>query len=137
MAADWIKVCKDTPNKPELLLVSKLIQQPRSESFLLWFSLYCWADAQTKDGFLPHLTLADVAELSGVSLDFCIALGTEGVRWMFPTESTKSRPAGIQFAKWDRHNGDCAKKRADAARRQQKSRAIAASLAKRNGSVTK
>jgi len=120
---EWIKVCKDTPVKPELGLAARYANLTEAEAFLFWFRLYAWADSQTTNGWLPNLTLRDLAALTKTSVEFCDALASESIQWLLKVEASDKHPSGIQIAKWDRHNGKCAKRRAESARRMAKSRA--------------
>jgi hypothetical protein len=120
MAAYWIKVCLDTPRKPEMRLAAKMARLTKEQVFWHWFHLYAWADGQTADGFIPQLNLEDVAESSGVSLEFCRALSSPEIGWLF--EAGGDNP-GVMFRNWERHNGRCAKQRAQGCRRAQISRA--------------
>lgn len=122
MADFWIKVCKDTPDKSELVILSERLEASHGDVFLWWFRLWAWADGQTADGFLPHLNVARIAKAARVPETFCHALGSEDVAWLYPVDATKTRPAGMMFAKWDRHNGKSAKKRALDSQRQRNCR---------------
>jgi hypothetical protein len=109
MAQDWIKVCKDTPDKPEIRLLAKHLKVSKELAFAHWFRLYAWADGQTHDGWFPHLTLADVAESAGVPILACRILASAEVGWLM--ECSGDNP-GVLIRHWEYHNGDCAKKRA-------------------------
>lgn len=122
MADFWIKVCKDTPSKNELAILAERLDVSPGDVFLWWFKLYAWADGQTADGFLPHMTARTVATASGVPESFCVAMGCEDVAWLYRVGETKSRPAGMLFANWGRHNGKSAKKRSQDCQRQRQCR---------------
>ena len=125
MATNWIPVCKDTPDKPEICLLAKHMKITKETAFALWFRLYAWADGQTHDGWFPHLTLKDVAEAASVPVMVCRILASAEVAWLM--ECAGDNP-GVLIRHWDYHNGECAKKRAMAARRMGKSRAKKRSL---------
>lgn len=116
-------MCKDTPVKRELGLAADITGMSDAEVFLEWFTLYAWLDSQTQDGFLIGYTLERLAASAKVSKGFCFALASDTIRWLLPVHATDSKPRGIRVANWDRHNGQCAKKRALDARRQQLNRA--------------
>jgi hypothetical protein len=122
MADFWIKVCKDTPGKSELTILSDRLNASLGDVFLWWFQLYSWADGQTADGFLPHMNARLVAKASGVPEDFCDALGSEDIAWLYQTEGSNGKPSGMLFRNWSRHNGRSAKKRAQDAQRQRRKR---------------
>jgi len=118
VAQDWIKVCKDTPNKRELAVIATRMGATKAEVFLWWFSLYAWADSQTADGMLPHMSTESLAHAAGVPLEFCVMLGSEEVAWVYEAVSTAG-VRGIVFSHWDRHNGKSAKRRAMEANKKQ------------------
>ena len=122
MADFWLKVCKDTPNKSELVILSDRLNVSRGDVFLWWFLLYSWADGQTANGFLPHMNAKLVADAAGVPENFSAALSSEDIGWLYHVEATATRPAGMLFHNWERHNGRSAKKRAQDCQRQRRHR---------------
>jgi hypothetical protein len=114
MAAYWIKVCKDTIDKPKLNLIARLMGISRDTAFVHFFRLYAWADGQTEDGIILNISIAEVAELSKVPLEFCQTLGVADIAWLVPLKPPKQ---GVQFRNWHKHNGECAKKREMTAQR--------------------
>jgi hypothetical protein len=122
MASEWIKVCKETPQKREISLLAKYLACSRGDAFLAWFKVYSWADGETADGFLPGMDLADVAAAAGVDPQVCRMLAAEDIAWLVPMEATATRSAGVRFRHWQTHNGKCAKARALTARRVVKTR---------------
>lgn len=120
MSSNWILVCKDTPNKPEILLLAKHLRIPKEAAFALWFKLYAWADGQTADGWFPHMTLRDIAEAAEVTESVCRALASPDIHWLM--ECGGDNP-GVLIRNWDYHNGKSAKNRQQSCRRMQKKRA--------------
>jgi hypothetical protein len=120
MADFWIKVCKDTPSKRELAIIAQRMGRTKADIFYWWFLLYSWADGQTANGFLPHMDIESISTAAGVPTEFCLGLGGEDVGWLYEVESTPTRPAGMMFSHWDRHNGKSAKKRAQQSQRQRR-----------------
>ncbi len=111
---DWIKVEKNTHEKKKMRDIAKLCGVSRSEAFMGWFTLWCWFDSETEDGFLPNLTPAECDEVSGI-----IGMGAalRKVEWVEFSDD------GALIMKWSRHNGESAKKRAlDAQRKADKRR---------------
>jgi hypothetical protein len=106
MGADWIKVSKDTPKKPELAIMAQKLNISLGDAFLEWFNAYSWADSITANGAIPFLSLVDGDRLSGCLSGTFAALASKEVGWIL--EKTR----GFSFRKWDRHNGECAKRRA-------------------------
>jgi hypothetical protein len=123
MSTNWIPVCKDTPNKPEILLLAKHLRIPKETAFALWFKLYAWADGQTADGWFPHMTLRDIAEAAEVPEPVCRTLASPDIHWLM--ECGGDNP-GVLIRNWGYHNGKCAKERLQAGRRMQRMRAKAA-----------
>lgn len=112
---DWIKVCKNTPDKPEIRHVARATGCTPGDAFAAWFRLWAWLDSATADGHLPLATAEDideVARLPGMAKAFAEA------GWLELHE-----PAGIIVINWERHNGASAKRRADAAKRKTEERA--------------
>jgi hypothetical protein len=118
--SDWIKVCVDIERKREIVLAARLLKKSRAEIVGWLVFLWSWAGGQTADGFIPSMTLRDIAEASGVPLEFCTVLASDDIRWMF--EATAGGRSGVQFSNWSRHNGESAKKRSLQCRRQEKYR---------------
>jgi hypothetical protein len=123
MAADWIKVCKDVPDKPELGIISSLMGISRELAFGYWFRVYAWADSNTADGFIPGYTHKLLSEVTGTPIEFCRLMGSEDVGWIIELAGTNGDRRGILFHNWLLHNGKSAKKRALSARRTGKCRA--------------
>lgn len=128
----WLKISKDTPSKPKLRIIARLLGVSRGDAFLNCFELWAWADTLTTDGFIAGLTIEDVAELAGLPIAFCRVLASEEVHWMIETISTRTGERGILLYEWERHNGSCAKKRAKDASRQARHR-----WGKSHGNVTR
>ena len=109
----WIKIEKNTPEKPELRVVARQCAVNRPEAFLAFFTAWSYFDDHCSDGFIPGFTKADVDEVSGLR-GFADAMATVG--WL-TFDST-----GMQISNWHRHNGQNAKKRALAMSRKQAER---------------
>lgn len=117
MAQDWIKVCKETIDKPEIALLSEAIGATIEEAFGWWFRLYCWLDANSADGKLRGMTLKRLALLARVPESVTIGLASDSVRWLIAGESKADHSPSVTVANWERHNGKSAKQRAQTARR--------------------
>jgi hypothetical protein len=117
MAGDWIKVEHTTPIKPEMLAVAAALPIPATPEdavFARWFRLWVWADQHIgSDGFARGMTLERLS----------FAAGTPGIAEAFAAEGwLKQTARGVKFVGWERHNGDSAKKRAQATERKRASR---------------
>ena len=118
----WLKICKSTLFKPKLQLIANRLNCSRGDVFFYCVKLWAWADSQTSDGFIPNLSTEDVASLADIPINFCRALAAEDVAWLTMRQNTKTGKSGVLLHDWQKHNGKCAKKRADDARRQATSR---------------
>jgi 5-methylcytosine-specific restriction endonuclease McrA len=114
IAGDWLKVEKDTPEKPEVLALSARLGVSRADAFLACFVFWRWADAQTPDGSAPLVTPAMIDTMVGLP-GFSHALSEVG--WL------RLRSGGVELPHFGRHMGQSAKRRVDAAERQRASRA--------------
>ena len=110
MASNWIKVGKDTPEKPEIAILADKIGKTIPEAFLEFFRVYSWADSITSDGTVPHLSLLGAGHLSRCCPETFPALASPEIGWILPFEGDWQK--GFVFANWDRHNGRCCKARA-------------------------
>ena len=132
MAGDWLKVGKDTPDKPEMAILARLLGLSLGDTFLVFFRAFAWADAITSNGRVPFLSLDEAAELARCRPDFvpilsrsCPDLVPEASRscpsifhamarpevgWIRPIDNDWA--SGFEFTNWERHNGKSAKARA-------------------------
>lgn len=126
MAFDWIKVCKDTPSKPEITILGGLLGISHEAAFLQWFMAYSWADGITADGSVPFLSLENGDSLSRCCPGTFAAMASKRIKWIEPIDGDWSN--GFRFTKWERHNGSCAKKRASEAEKKRKQRSMSPAL---------
>jgi hypothetical protein len=113
MAGDWIKMEKDTPDKPEVLALATLLGISVGDAFLACFRVWRWADSQTSDGYVRRVTVERLDELSGIQ-GFGQALSEVG--WLHV------RNGALQLPNFGRHMGQSAKNRALTADRMARSR---------------
>jgi len=113
MAGDWLKVEKDTPEKPEVIALSCLLGVSTDDAFGKCFRLWRWADSHTEDGFVRTVSPDWVDSYVGLA-GFATALIKVG--WL------RARTDGIEFPHFDRHCGETAKARASDAKRKKTSR---------------
>jgi hypothetical protein len=103
MAGDWIKVEKLTPDKPELMATARACGCSPGEAFASWFRLWAYFDSATEDGCVRFMSASDadrIGQMSG------LGAALERTGWL------KFDDDGCHVAKWDRHNGQSAKRRA-------------------------
>lgn len=110
----WIKCSAELFDKREVLVIARALGVRRHEVVGACLHFWAWADAETLDGFVPGVTLADVdrvAELAG--------LGQQLVHCDWLKENPVGKPVGLLLINFERHMGRSAKARSLAARRQQ------------------
>jgi hypothetical protein len=111
---EWIKVCKNTPDKPEISHAARACGVTVNDAFAAWFRLWAWLDGATADGSLPLTTAADLDKVAGLP---GIAQAFAEAGWL-----EIHQPAGVTVMNWDRHNGSSAKRRAMDAKLKQETR---------------
>lgn len=113
MAGDWLKVEKDTPEKPEILAMADFLQIDPEIVFAKCFKAWRWADSHTADGHAPSVTAVWLDALVHAPR-FADALVKVG--WLIVSDGA------LQFPNFNQHMGQSGKRRALAARRQKKKR---------------
>jgi len=113
MAGDWLKIEADTPDKPEILAMSAMLNLDTDCVFGKCFRIWRWFDAHTEKGNARSVTSALLNRMVGVT-DFAQAM--EKVGWLVEDER------GVTLPHFDRHNGKTAKTRALTAKRVLKSK---------------
>jgi hypothetical protein len=113
MAGDWIKMRVDLSDDPAVIGMACALDCTEYEVVGRLHKVWSWADRHTEDGHAPSVTRAWLdryVERDG----FADAMVTAG--WLALDES------GISFPRFERHNGQSAKKRGLAADRKRKQR---------------
>ena len=110
MAGDWIKVELVTPDKPEVHQIAQILKATPNEVLGCLVRVWIWADQQSLNGHALGVTLST---LDGVSRRDGLGSAMLQVGWVIEKSGVLSLP------NFDRHNGETAKKRALAAKRQQ------------------
>jgi hypothetical protein len=129
MAGDWIKVQKDTPDKPEVLAIASRMNLDPDAVVGKLVRIWSWFDTHTIDGNALSVTYALLDRLAGVT-GFAEQMAFVG--WLNQDGHVLSLP------NFDYHNGETAKKRALGKNRQEKHRSNDESNATSNASsVTK
>jgi hypothetical protein len=118
MAGDWMMIDLELSDKPEVHQIAAILQLDPDAVVGKLVRVWSWFDKQTVDGHAPSVTHALLDRLTARD-GFADALAVAG--WL------QSGSDGLRMPKFDRWNGQSAKKRALANRRQAK---------KRNGDVT-
>lgn len=113
MAFDWMKIEKETPDKPEVLRIAEASGIDPDEAFGKCFRVWRWFDSHTTNGRVSGVTTEALERRIGVPEGFLAAMQTEG--WLEALEDD------ITLPKFERHNGETAKQRAlDAERKRQR-----------------
>jgi hypothetical protein len=113
MAGDWIKVQKDTPDKPEVLAIASRMNLDPDAVVGKLVRIWSWFDTHTVDGNALSVTYALLDRLAGVT-GFAEQMAFVG--WLNQDGHVLSLP------NFEYHNGETAKKRALGKNRQEKRR---------------
>ncbi len=124
MAGEWIKIESITPDKPEVIRLTRILNAGRELSLKLdrdlilgkLVRLWSWFDRVSVDGVVDGVVSTDVDDLVRLP-GFIDALKVVG--WI-DFDDEKER---VWIPNFDEHNGDSAKKRAQKSRRQARWRA--------------
>jgi hypothetical protein len=125
MAGDWIKVQKDTPDKPEVLAIASRMSLDPDAVVGKLVRIWSWFDTHTVDGNALSVTYALLDRLAGVT-GFAEQMAFVG--WLNQDGHVLSLP------NFEYHNGETAKKRALGKNRQEKRRSNDESNANSNAS---
>lgn len=117
MAGDWIKWVKGLPNRREVRVMSRALKLSPREVACICMEVWGWADDETSDGNIPGATAGDVDSIVNVP-GFARAMCAQDVRWLIENDS------GLSFPRWDKNNGDSAKKRAMEQRKKKRQRRL-------------
>jgi len=112
--ANWVKYLKDLPQDPAVILICSRTKMNCDTVCGKLMRLWSWADTNTVDGFVPNVTQVWIDKFV-CRVGFAAAMVDAG--WLV------FENGGVTFPRFDRHNGNSAKKRADDAERQRLSRA--------------
>jgi len=125
MAGDWIKLQKDTPDKPEVLAIASRMNLDPDAVVGKLVRIWSWFDTHTVDGNAMSVTYALLDRLAGVT---GFAEQMTFVGWLNQDGHILSLP------NFEYHNGETAKKRALGKNRQEKRRSNDESNANSNAS---
>lgn len=105
MAGDWIKLERETLDKPEVLLIARRLKCSRGDALFCCLKLWAWADANLTDGrtMLEEEQLDEIMGRPGAAA----ALLDPAVRWL-----GRDHEGGIYIPRFDDHHGQSAKRRA-------------------------
>jgi hypothetical protein len=100
--AEWIKLEKNTPDKPEVSAVARWCNVSHGDAFTAIVRLLIWADGNTEDGFVRFLSASDADRIGNLC-----GLGEALIKtgWLHVEDN------GATFQNWNRHNGTSAKRR--------------------------
>ena len=125
MAGDWIKLQKDTPDKPEVLAIASRMNLDPDAVVGKLVRIWSWFDTHTVDGNALSVTYALLDRLAGIT-GFAEQMSFVG--WLNQEGHVLSLP------NFEYHNGETAKKRALRKNRQEKHRSNDESNANSNAS---
>jgi hypothetical protein len=121
MAGDWIKLQKDTFEKPEVVSIAEFLNLDPDTVVGKLARIWSWFDTHTVDGNATSVTFAFVNRLTGVT-GFAEQLAAVG--WLCQGEG------GLTLPNFDFHNGETAKSRALGKNRTEKHRSNADTVTK-------
>lgn len=98
MAGDWIKICKETPDKPEILAIAGRLNCHPDIAFARCFRLWSWFDSHTTNGVTYSVTKVTLDALLNRD-GLCDALVTVG--WLIELDD-----GGLQLPNFTYHNGE-------------------------------
>jgi hypothetical protein len=131
VAGDWMMIDLELSDKPEVHQIAAILKIDPDEVVGKLLRVWSWFDKQTIDGHAPSVTHAVLDRLSARD-GFAEAMAKAG--WLDRSDS------GLRMPKFERWNGQSAKKRALANRRQAKKRNADVTLpsrTKRDKNVTR
>jgi hypothetical protein len=113
MAGDWIKLQKDTPDKPEVLAIAARLGIDQDAVVGKLVRIWSWFDTHTTDGNALSVTFSFIDRLTGVT-GFAEQVALVG--WL------EQKGHELTLPNFDFHNGETAKKRAMGKNRTEKHR---------------
>lgn len=128
MAGDWIKMRHNLETDPDVLRIAEIVGIDRFSVVGRLHMIWSWADQHSIDGCAISATTSFLDELVCCA-GFCKALRSVG--WL------DGRDWQLSFPNFDRHNGETAKKRAQAKKTMAKRRASSATNVARNAQPEK
>lgn len=113
MAGDWIKMRTALAHDPAVIAIALDLDKSEFEIVGMLHHIWSWADSQSQDGHIKRVTekwLDRFVHCDGFSKSL------ESAKWLVIGSD------GIEFPNFGKHNGESAKKRAEAAERKRISR---------------
>lgn len=118
MAGDWIKMGKDLLTHPKVVRMSSALRADRLRTVGGLFAVWCLFDTHSADGQLSGYTPEALDELVGMP---GISAAMEAVGWLSNSEE------GVSLPRFEEHNGQSAKRRAQETDRKREDRKTSAS----------
>ncbi|MCC6419527.1 MAG: hypothetical protein IT429_14940 [Gemmataceae bacterium] len=115
--AEWIPRCKGLSRKREVIDIARTTGLGRRVVADLLCDFWDWADAETDDGFLPRLTVADLP---------AVIPETDGAFWLAVVQAgwLAVAPDGLTIPNFDRWMGRNAKSRLKEREKKRQQRAV-------------
>jgi hypothetical protein len=120
MAGDWIKLQKDTPDKPEVLAIASRLNLDPDAVVGKLVRIWCWFDTHTVNGNASCVTFSFLDRITGVT-GFAEQVALIG--WLVQDGHN------LRLPNFEYHNGETAKQRALGKNRAEKARSNAKSNA--------
>jgi len=116
MAGLWVKWEVGLPRKPEILQIARRLKMSPPEAAGRCMLVWEWADSATESGEILGVGRETIDGIAGIE-GMCAAMeATRPHPWIMVDDT------GVTFTNYDRHNGDCAKRRAEDAFRKRADR---------------
>jgi hypothetical protein len=116
MAGDWIKMRVSLQRSPKVIKISSALSADRLRVIGGLHAVWSLADEQTEEGFLDGYTFSVIDEMIAWP-GFCDAL--KAVNWAV------EKDGGVTFPRFEEHNGQSAKRRAQETDRKRSARSSA------------
>jgi hypothetical protein len=127
MRSEWIKARTDLHEDPIVFKQATALNRSPHEVAYRWLMVWAWARKHTSNGFVPDTDATVIDAAAGLP-----GFASHAGRWL------KFTRKGVEFPRWDRHNSNGARERAQEQERQNLSRSRHDSVTvKRDKSVTR
>ncbi len=117
MAGNWIKWLKGLTKRREVLVLARKLNMSPREAASACMETWEWADDETTDGHIQGATRDDLDRMLALP-GFAVAFESPEVNWARFSER------GITFTRWERNNGESAKKRSLESRKKRRQREL-------------
>jgi hypothetical protein len=115
MAGDWIQWVKGLSRRREVIVLAGKLGMSRREAACACMEMWEWADDETTNGNIKGISQGDIDLMLGIP-GFSDALASREVGWAI------FNAHGVTFPRFERNNGESAKRRAIEAKKKKRQR---------------